>query len=272
MPGLRRPGTGKTYTVVHSRTAIEQPAARLPPPHIDEGPPARRRSRRSRAGGPGSAVEAVRAAIPNEATTIHRAWCDRYGPMAFRRHRGPLRADLVAVTKSMVDVVLMALLTHCRQRRDRAARRPGSAWHRSNGRCSRYSQQRAPGRGWRDAAREHGDGPMPRRPDAPSTTGIRHRAVTPVTGSRAYGRWRDDQRRRRRWGCLESADDVSWHATGRMGDSARRRAARERGLSFRAAANERAWLRAEALGSSARIGTQPGVEGPNGDRELLAAT
>ena len=114
------PGTGKTYTVVRILAlAIEQAlAAGLTPPRIKlmapTGKAAARLQESVRAGIEDLPCEpAVRTAIPEEATTIHRALgATRHGPTAFRRHRGdPLRADLVVVDEaSMVDVALMARL------------------------------------------------------------------------------------------------------------------------------------------------------------------
>lgn len=114
------PGTGKTYTVVRILAlAIEQAlAAGQAPPRIalmaPTGKAAARLQEAVRAGAATlpCAAEVV-AAIPDAATTIHRALgATRRGPTPFRRHRGnPLRADLVVVDEaSMVDLALMARL------------------------------------------------------------------------------------------------------------------------------------------------------------------
>lgn len=114
------PGTGKTHTVVRILAlAIEQAlAVDAPAPAIALMAPtgkAAARLREAVRGGVASlaCAPAVRAAIPLEATTIHRALgATRRGGSGFRRHRGdPLRADLVVVDEaSMVDLALMARL------------------------------------------------------------------------------------------------------------------------------------------------------------------
>lgn len=114
------PGTGKTHTVVRILAlAIEQAlAAGTPPPRIalmaPTGKAAARLQEAVRAGtGSLDCAPEVRAGIPGEATTIHRALgVARRGATTFRRHRAdPLRADLVVVDEaSMVDLALMARL------------------------------------------------------------------------------------------------------------------------------------------------------------------
>lgn len=116
------PGTGKTHTVVRILAlAIEQAlAAGHAPPRIalmaPTGKAAARLQESVRQGAEPDRLPcdaAVRAAIPETASTIHRALgATRRGPLPFRRHRGhPLRADLVVVDEaSMVDLALMARL------------------------------------------------------------------------------------------------------------------------------------------------------------------
>ena len=114
------PGTGKTYTVVRILAlAVEQAlAAGQAPPRIalmaPTGKAAARLQESVRSGAASLACAAgVREAIPDAATTIHRALgATRRGPTPFRRHRGdPLRADLIVVDEaSMVDLALMARL------------------------------------------------------------------------------------------------------------------------------------------------------------------
>jgi exodeoxyribonuclease V alpha subunit len=114
------PGTGKTYTVVKILALLVQQAfdAGLRPPRIQLVAPtgkaaARLRDsiRANKAGLPLS--DAVRAAIPEEASTIHR--CLGARPTGARRYRhdgeNPLLADVVLVDEaSMVDLALMARL------------------------------------------------------------------------------------------------------------------------------------------------------------------
>ncbi|MFN8640835.1 MAG: exodeoxyribonuclease V subunit alpha [Candidatus Binatia bacterium] len=114
------PGTGKTHTVVRILAlAVEQAlAAGLAPPRIllmaPTGKAAARLHESVRAGAAALPVEVPgRAAIPSQATTIHRALgATRNRPQPFRHHRDhPLRADLVVVDEaSMVDLALMARL------------------------------------------------------------------------------------------------------------------------------------------------------------------
>lgn len=114
------PGTGKTHTVVRILALlVEQALGRgAPPPRVallaPTGKAAARLAESIRAGAGTLACDAaVRAAIPDEARTIHRALGARPERSAQFRHdaSNPLPADLVLVDEaSMVDVALMAHL------------------------------------------------------------------------------------------------------------------------------------------------------------------
>lgn len=113
------PGTGKTTTVLWLLAAWmsgclargqSMPRVRLAAP---TGKAAARLGESMRERVAGLAVdEAVRAAIPREASTLHRLLGVRRGSTRFRHHAAhPLDADLVVVDEvSMVDLPLMARL------------------------------------------------------------------------------------------------------------------------------------------------------------------
>jgi exodeoxyribonuclease V alpha subunit len=114
------PGTGKTSTVVKILLLLaEQARARAePPPRMLLLAPTGKAAARlsdavKRAKGSLAADAAVLAAIPEEASTIHRA-LGAFGGHAprFRHHRdAPLAADAVVVDEaSMVDLLLMSRL------------------------------------------------------------------------------------------------------------------------------------------------------------------
>jgi exodeoxyribonuclease V alpha subunit len=116
------PGTGKTSTVVKILALIVEQAraqARMaePPRILLLAPTGKAAARLSeaikRAKGTLQATAAVRDAIPDEASTIHRA-LGTFGGHAqrFRHHRdAPLAADVIVVDEaSMVDLALMARL------------------------------------------------------------------------------------------------------------------------------------------------------------------
>ncbi|MGD9764513.1 MAG: exodeoxyribonuclease V subunit alpha, partial [Candidatus Binatia bacterium] len=114
------PGTGKTHTVVRLLALlVEQAFARSArAPRIlllaPTGKAAARLKEAVRAGKAALAcADAVRDALPDDASTIHRALGAVPGDAArFRRNRAnPLRADVVLVDEaSMVDLALMARL------------------------------------------------------------------------------------------------------------------------------------------------------------------
>ena len=114
------PGTGKTHTVVRILAlAIEQALAAggRPPRIVLMAPTGKAAARLQESVRDGIATlacdDAVRAAVPTSASTIHRALgATPRGPTPFRHHRErPLRADLVVVDEaSMVDLALMARL------------------------------------------------------------------------------------------------------------------------------------------------------------------
>jgi exodeoxyribonuclease V alpha subunit len=114
------PGTGKTSTVVKILALLAEPRVRVAGPPLralllaPTGKAAMRLTeaiRRAKDAIPCS--DAVRAAIPEEASTIHRALGSIDGSSTrFRHDRAhPLRADVVLVDEaSMVDLALMARL------------------------------------------------------------------------------------------------------------------------------------------------------------------
>jgi exodeoxyribonuclease V alpha subunit len=122
------PGTGKTSTVVKILALlVEQALARAPaatvrraaelPRMLLLAPTGKAAARLSeaikRAKGALQATAEVRAAIPDEASTIHRALGTIGGhAQRFRHHRdAPLAADVIVVDEaSMVDLALMARL------------------------------------------------------------------------------------------------------------------------------------------------------------------
>lgn len=110
------PGTGKTYTVVRvlALLAAQNPSR---PPVIalaaPTGKAAARMQEAIRAAKQGLAVdEAVRAAIPEQASTIHRLLGVQAHSIHFRHNRdNPLPLDALVVDEvSMVDLALMAKL------------------------------------------------------------------------------------------------------------------------------------------------------------------
>ncbi len=120
------PGTGKTTTVVKILALLqEQALARVGLP-LDilllapTGKAARRLAASVQAGVVGLAVsEAVKAAIPNEASTIHRALGSGASGRFRHDRENPLPADVVLVDEvSMVDLALLYRLT--------SALRPGA--------------------------------------------------------------------------------------------------------------------------------------------------
>ncbi|MEO8602296.1 MAG: exodeoxyribonuclease V subunit alpha, partial [bacterium] len=114
------PGTGKTYTVVRILALLAEQAlargAALPRVALlaPTGKAAARLTEAIRDGKAALACDdVVRAAIPDQAQTLHRALGAVPGrSVVFRRHRGqPLQADVALVDEaSMVDLSLMAHL------------------------------------------------------------------------------------------------------------------------------------------------------------------
>ncbi|MBI5013917.1 MAG: exodeoxyribonuclease V subunit alpha [Deltaproteobacteria bacterium] len=111
------PGTGKTTTVVRILALLQEQAGDRPLRVALAAPTGKAAARLqeavrgARAGLP--CAEAVRRAIPEEASTLHRLLGSRPGSPEFRHGReNPLPHDVVVVDEvSMVDLALMAKLT-----------------------------------------------------------------------------------------------------------------------------------------------------------------